>query len=266
MKTKKKKRYLFLGLFFSVGVIVGITEANILMIIVYLFLAILFFNLWKKSETPVTTSTELNNTDASIENEPVSQLDTNIQSQSIDTSEIKDILPKEDVSKDDMPKKNISSKVSKPSSSNIITKKYNLAGTSYKQESIENLGDENYEYDLSKKELSEIYDYNQRIYKYNFFISNVVLEPEPTNPYDPEAIKVIADNVHIGYIKKGKCKEVKNLLNSGKELSIDIEIYGGPYKALYVDYDYDKDKNIYSLEKDTSNFNAKVSITYKKQK
>lgn len=259
MKTKKKKRYLLLGLFFSVGIIVGITEGNLLMIIVYLFIAILFFKLWKYSETPIETSTESNNTDTSIENEPISQLNNNIQLPDIETTEVKDILPK-----DKIPKENIPPKNSKPSSSNIITKNYNVAGTSYREESIKNLGVENYEYDLSKKELSEIYDYNQRIYKYNFFITDVVLEPEPTNPHDPEAIKVIADNVHIGYIKQGKCKEVKNLLNSGKELSIHIEIHGGPYKAFYVDYDEDKDKNIYSLEKDTSNFGAKVSITYQK--
>ena len=46
--------------------------------------------------------------------------------------------------------------------------------------------------------------------------------------------------MHVGYIKKGSCTHVKNLLKSGKIAKIDAEIHGGKYKLLYSEYDEDK--------------------------
>ena len=44
--------------------------------------------------------------------------------------------------------------------------------------------------------------------------SEVLLEPEPTNPYDPNAIKVILpNNIHIGYVPAKHCEEVLNMMN-----------------------------------------------------
>lgn len=42
------------------------------------------------------------------------------------------------------------------------------------------------------------------------------LVEEPTNKYDPNAIKVIVDGQHIGYIPAKKCAKVKSILHSGK--------------------------------------------------
>ena len=38
--------------------------------------------------------------------------------------------------------------------------------------------------------------------------SCVNLKPEPSNPYDPYAIKVIADDMHIGYIPKDLARKI----------------------------------------------------------
>jgi len=40
------------------------------------------------------------------------------------------------------------------------------------------------------------------------------LVEEPTNKYDPDAIKVIVDGKHIGYIPAKKCKKVKKILHT----------------------------------------------------
>ena len=32
----------------------------------------------------------------------------------------------------------------------------------------------------------------------------VTIEPEPTNPHDPHAHKVLVDGVHVGYLKRGR--------------------------------------------------------------
>ena len=40
------------------------------------------------------------------------------------------------------------------------------------------------------------------------------LVEEPTNKYDPNAIKVIVDGKHIGYVPAKKCKKVKNILHN----------------------------------------------------
>ena len=41
-----------------------------------------------------------------------------------------------------------------------------------------------------------------------------VLEAEPTNPYDPNAIKILAhDGHHVGYVPKDMTAEVRNVAN-----------------------------------------------------
>lgn len=41
------------------------------------------------------------------------------------------------------------------------------------------------------------------------------LEPEPTNQYDPNAVKVIYDNKHLGYIPRDLAGEVARLIAGG---------------------------------------------------
>lgn len=43
---------------------------------------------------------------------------------------------------------------------------------------------------------------------------SVQLIPEPENVYDPNAIKVIVEGKHIGYVPADKCLEVKEILNT----------------------------------------------------
>lgn len=225
VQTKKKQKvFLFLAIFCIVGCIVGVSERNILMIVVYIALTVLFIYLWntKKKSIPETPQIPEN---VSIEHNKII----------------------------------VETKKSKPeiTPTDYITKNFRVAGVSYRQEEIQSLGCINPDYSLTKKELMECHSDGDKVYKYDFYIDNVILEPEPTNTHDPNAIKVIADNTHIGYIKQGKCSEVRNLLNSEKKLSIDIEIHGGPYKELYCTED-----DTYEIEKGSYDFSATVSILY----
>ena len=42
----------------------------------------------------------------------------------------------------------------------------------------------------------------------------VELVEEPTNKHDPNAIKVVVDGKHIGYVPAKYCKKVKDILHS----------------------------------------------------
>lgn len=45
-----------------------------------------------------------------------------------------------------------------------------------------------------------------------YHVLDAVLETDPLNPYDKNAVEVFIDNLSVGYIPKGKAKKVSNLL------------------------------------------------------
>ncbi len=161
----------------------------------------------------------------------------------------------EPVSEPELPKINISQFLDK-------TERFHVAGVSYHIDDIEALGKDNPEYDLTKTEMIDAGLEDERIYEYEFFPSDVQLIEEPDNKYDPNAIKVVIDNTHVGYIKKGSCSRIRKLLRSGKIRKIDAEIGGGKYKYLYSEYDYDKDKDVYFIDKDKKDYFVTIEITY----
>lgn len=116
--------------------------------------------------------------------------------------------------------------------------KFQVAGVShYSDDIMKNIAYENDDYSLSAKELSETYDVGDRVFEYSFDDCNASLVPEPTNEHDPNAIRVEVKGILIGYVKRGSCSHVKNLLNSSDFDHIKVEIGGGKYKRLYEDDD-----------------------------
>lgn len=150
----------------------------------------------------------------------------------------------------------------KPDITSIVSpmEKHHVAGTSYRQNEIKSLGIENSDYSLTKKEIEELYLDDDRIYEFDFTVNKVELIEEPTNEYDPNAIKVVIDDVHVGYIKKGSCSHVKKLMRENKIKNLEADIHGGKYKCL--EYDCDTDK--YRVRRDTSDFFVDLYI-YKKE-
>lgn len=109
---------------------------------------------------------------------------------------------------------------------------------------------------MSKRDIIDAGMENERIYKYEFFPVRVELIPEPDNPYDPNAIKVVIDNVQVGYIKKGSTARVKNLLKAGGKVTAEIK--GGPYKVLL--YRYEDGEDMYDMELGEDLFSVSVQI------
>lgn len=137
---------------------------------------------------------------------------------------------------------------------------HRIAGTSYRQKEILSLGCVNPDFSLTKKELIDNNLEGTTIYNYTFSPSNIELVEEPDNEYDPNAVKVIIDGVHIGYIKKGSCSHVKNLIRSGKIQKIEATIRGGKSRLLYSEYDDEKNKDVFRLETDSSDFFVSIDI------
>lgn len=131
-----------------------------------------------------------------------------------------------------------------------------VAGIYYREDAvIDNLLYENSDYEMRKSEIVECGMEDTYIYKYDTFYGYADLVPEPDNPHDPNAIKVIVDNVHIGYVPAKSTKSIKKIIESNNVIEISCEIYGGPYKVL-PDVDAD-------IERGKTDFKSKISIEYK---
>ena len=106
----------------------------------------------------------------------------------------------------------------------------------YVAEQLEYGGEEKYEGMTNK----EILEYGDDVYEVDLDGGcEVTLELEPDNPYDPNAIKVIHDEIgHIGYVPTEHTARTKTAL--GNDCDIDWKLVGGKYK--YVDDEEDKVK------------------------
>lgn len=132
----------------------------------------------------------------------------------------------------------------------------------YEKDFLKKLGHYNCDYDLTKKEIKEKYFDGDTIYQYTFYDSELELVPEPDNPYDSNAIKVMISGVHIGYIKKGSCSRVKNLLSSPDLLKVDVSLYGGKYKYVSIHEDDDGDEKT-DVESRESSYRADIDFYIK---
>ena len=110
----------------------------------------------------------------------------------------------------------------------LNTEYIKVSGTSYHQEDIRSLGVENDDYHLPKKELLEQYE-GEYVYALDFY-PDTKLVPEPTNEYDPNAIRVECEGVLIGYVPKNKTKHIRELMDSQRLHFVSAEIEGGRYK------------------------------------
>ena len=110
---------------------------------------------------------------------------------------------------------------------------HKVVGTSYRQKELLTMGKKNPDYALTKRELLKLYPDGVTVYEYDFHPQKAELVPEPDNPHDPKAIKVLVDGVHVGYIKAGSCAHIHKLLRENRIQRIVPKIIGGKYKAVY---------------------------------
>lgn len=60
----------------------------------------------------------------------------------------------------------------------------------------------------------------------------LALEPEPNNQYDMFAVKVLLDDLHLGYLPKGPNAEIFDRLVDGDEASIEILSFESQLKPV----------------------------------
>ena len=137
-----------------------------------------------------------------------------------------------------------------------VTRKYIAAGVSHYLENIDALSSDNDDYDRSKKGLIDGGFEGEKVYRYVFFPKSVLLQPEPDNPYDPNAVKSIVDGYHVGYIKKGSAGHIRKQLEAGNIVEVTADIGGGPLKLVE-----ENDDDGYTLEKGEYNYWVDLSIT-----
>lgn len=143
------------------------------------------------------------------------------------------------------------------------TETHRVAGVSFREDAITDLMGENSYYSYSKKELIDVGYVDERVYKLDPYKGSAELVPEPENPHDSKAIKVLTAGVHIGYIKAGSCSHIHNLLRDDRIENVEVEIKGGDYKIVFEDYDDDSDKSTYSLDRDNAPISAVLTVTLK---
>jgi len=103
-----------------------------------------------------------------------------------------------------------------------------------------------YEGYTDREIIEELYE---KVYEYSGReLPPAYLEHEDTNPYDPNAIKILVEDLngnkfHIGYVPKELCKEIRDMESRFKPL-LALTLDGGKYKKPgYDDYE-DEDKII----------------------
>ena len=131
---------------------------------------------------------------------------------------------------------------------------FKIAGTTYHEKEIMSLASENPDYDLSSRDIIDSYPVYERIYRYDFFCTDVSVEDEPDNPYDPKAIRVKVGDVVIGHIKKGSTGRMRNLRKRGIK-DLNLEIAGGKYKIVVEDDDREM------VERDEAPLFARLTVT-----
>lgn len=136
---------------------------------------------------------------------------------------------------------------------------HKVAGVSFRQDAIRSLGVKNPDFTATKKTLQGEGLTDEWIYEYIFAPQKVELQPEPDNPHDPKAIKVVVDGTHVGYIKAGSCAHIHKLLREDRILHATCFIGGGKRKGIFEDDEVGQ----YTLEQDEIPFNARLTITTK---
>lgn len=145
---------------------------------------------------------------------------------------------------------------------------HKVAGVSFRQEALEALGTKNPDFAKTKQQLQKDGLTEQRIYEYSFNPRKVELIPEPDNPYSENgnAVKVVVDGQHIGYIKAGSSAHVGKLIKEDRIQRVECAIGGGRSKSLTAVGYIEDEKGTsadYTLETDEIGFYASITITKK---
>lgn len=105
---------------------------------------------------------------------------------------------------------------------------FKVAGINYNKSNLESIAIKNKTYLLSDEKLLKTG--KKIVYRLHFRDLIFSMLYEPNNPHDKNAIKVMVNNVHIGYVPAELCSEIKHYISINRIKSADISVWGGDYK------------------------------------
>lgn len=115
---------------------------------------------------------------------------------------------------------------------------FTAAGTSFHKAELADFGVPNPDYKLDKMQLYRAGLLDTDVYALNFEPVLAALVPEPENPHDKCAVKILLNGVHVGYIRANQSAFVTWLLATGKVRRVQAQAYGGDYRTLTYDGGY----------------------------
>lgn len=140
---------------------------------------------------------------------------------------------------------------------NVKTETIRVAGISNYTDAVLSLGDENDEYNYSKREIIENGLEDEDIPKYYFSTLPAEFVYEPNNPYDSNAIAIYVNGEKIGYVKSGSIAHIRKLIENDRIKDASCEIVGGKMKR------YDSDTE--TVEKIDLDYGARITLTIKSE-
>lgn len=256
-KKTKNKMIIFLAsaLFCSLGFIAGISQQNFQMSIFYAVLAIIFFVLCVTSRK---TTAKKDAFQKMYHQESKNGIKTTVDMESIEKELGQSVSSVINTQNEATHSAQASAEIS-----DIKEETHHVVGLNYRLQNLKKFEVENHQYYLSSKELKDLFYDGDKIYQTDFIFDKATLEEEPDNAYDPNAVKVLIDGVHVGYIKKGSCSHVKKLIHNGKIHGIDADLHGGKYKIIREYYDDDEDDFIKEIEEYESDYFLTLTIYVK---
>ena len=111
-----------------------------------------------------------------------------------------------------------------------VKREFSVAGVSRHQEVFREIGYLNEEYTLSKSRLEEDGLLYEDIPKYIVDTFKLELELDPDNEVDPNAVKVLMDGKHVGYIPADDAEYVHTMIEEDRIADMDAKVVGGPLK------------------------------------
>lgn len=240
-QPKKKRGWRFyVGIFCALDAVVMLTT-NLFASVVYA--AIAFF-LLRNKKTAEPSQVKQPVTEPIPKPEPASEPDSESKPAPVPAAPKKDPPPKPD----------------------FTNKTYRVTGIQHYMDNLLSLAVPNPDYNMTKREIIDLGMTDEYIWEYAFYPSKLELQPEPDHPKDPNAIKVLIDDKHVGYIKEGSCKHLLNVMEQDRFLGAACQIGGGNYKRVDEDYDLDTDKTTYDLDKGDRNYSIVLTVKEKKVK
>jgi hypothetical protein len=145
----------------------------------------------------------------------------------------------------------------------MITKEYEVAGIDFYLKNLLSLMETNYLYSYKKQDLIDTCNYDIPIYKNVLAATNLQLLHEDDNPHDPNAVVVLLDDKIVGYIPRKDCKHVRYLMDNDLVVRFSCNVFGGKYKQVTEDYNWEKDRSTYSMETGEDEYGMTITIVEK---